>query len=270
MSPPPFRTPSPENTENGMNARFAGKVVLVTGATGGVGGVTARAFAREGATVMLAGRDPGRLAETAKLVEAEGGAAGTVVADLTAPGGAAAMVEATVSRYGRLDVAFNNAGVFGMFGPVADYDEDVWDTVLATNLTGVFLSMKHEIAHMREHGGGTIVNMSSNVGNHFRLPGASAYAASKSAVTALTRTAALEYIGEGVRINAVSPGPIDTPMSFRPGETREERDERYRTTLPIGRAASCEEIAAAVLWLSSEESSFVVGHDHVIDGGATA
>ncbi|SEG89695.1 NAD(P)-dependent dehydrogenase, short-chain alcohol dehydrogenase family [Thermomonospora echinospora] len=253
-----------------MNARFTEKVVLVTGATGGVGGATARAFAREGATVMLAGRDSGRLTETAKLIEAEGGTADTVVADLTRPGDAAAMVDAAVSRHGRLDVAFNNAGVFGMLGPVADYDEEVWDTVLATNLTGVFLSMKHEIAHMREHGGGAIVNVSSNIGDHYRLPGASAYAASKSAVTALTRTAALEYIGEGIRINAVSPGPVDTPMSFRPGETREERDERYKAALPIGRVAAPEEIAAAVLWLCSDEAAFVVGQDHVIDGGATA
>ncbi|WP_119726541.1 SDR family oxidoreductase [Thermomonospora amylolytica] len=250
--------------------KFAGKVALVTGATGGVGGATARAFAREGATVVAVGRDTGRLAELVKLIESEGGAADAVTADVTRPDEVAAMVETAAARHGRLDIAFNNAGIFGMFAGVTDYAEDVWNEVLATNLTGVFLAMKHEIAHMRRNGGGAIVNMSSNVGAHFRLPGASAYAASKAAVTALTRTAALEYIGEGVRINAVSPGPIDTPMSYRPGETREERDARYRTALPVGRVATREEIAAAVLWLCSDEASFVVGHDHVIDGGATA
>ncbi|HEX2312441.1 MAG TPA: SDR family oxidoreductase [Thermomonospora sp.] len=253
-----------------MSSRFTGKVVLVTGATGGVGTVTAQAFAREGATVVLAGRDEGRLAALVKQIADEGGTASAVTVDVTRPDEVAAMVETAVARHGRLDVAFNNAGVFGEFNSVADYDERVWDTVLATNLTGVFLAMKHEIAHMRRNGGGTIVNMASNVGAHFRLPGAGAYAASKAAVATLTRTAAREHIGDGVRINAISPGPIDTPMSLRPGETRAERDARMKDVLPIGRVAACAEVAATVLWLASDESAFVVGHDHVIDGGATA
>ncbi|RVX45613.1 NAD(P)-dependent dehydrogenase (short-subunit alcohol dehydrogenase family) [Nonomuraea polychroma] len=250
--------------------KFEGKVALVTGATGVVGGAVARAYAQEGAAVLAAGRDAGRLAALVKGIEEDGGRASAFTGDVTKSAEAAAMVRAAVSRYGGLDVACNAAGIFGMLAPVADYDEDVWDQVLAVNLKGVFLSMKHEIAHMRAHGGGAIVNVASNLGAHWRLPGAAAYAASKAAVSHLTRTAARDHIADGIRINAVSPGPIDSPMSMRPRETREERDERMRGALPIGRVAMPEEIAASVLWLSSEESSFVVGQDHVIDGGATA
>ncbi|MEU5867826.1 SDR family oxidoreductase [Nonomuraea sp. NPDC047529] len=249
---------------------FEGKVVVVTGATGVVGRAAALAYARKGASVLAAGRDTGRLGEVVKEIEAEGGRAAGFTVDVTDSASVAAMVEAAVTRYGGLDMALNAAGVFGMLAPVADYDEDTWDTVLAVNLKGVFLSMKHEIAYMREHGGGTIVNVASNLGAHWRLPGAAAYAASKAAVSHLTRTAARDHIADGVRVNAVSPGPIDSPMSMRPGETRAERDERMRDALPIGRVATPEEIAAAALWLSSPESSFVVGQDHVIDGGATA
>lgn len=249
---------------------FAGKVALVTGASGVVGRAAALAYARAGASVLVAGRDSARLADVVKLIGEEGGQASEFAVDVTASAEVAAMVEAAVSRYGGLDVAFNAAGIFGTLAPVADYDEGIWDDVVAVNLKGVFLSMKHEIAHMREHGGGTIVNVASNLGAHWRLPGASAYAASKAAVSHLTRTAAREYIAEGVRINAISPGPIDSPMSSRPGETREDRDTRMKDALPIGRVATPEEIAAAALWLSSPESSFVVGQDHVIDGGATA
>ncbi|MER6510953.1 SDR family oxidoreductase [Nonomuraea sp. NPDC001636] len=244
--------------------------MLVTGATGVVGRAAALAYARKGASVLAAGRDTARLGAVVKEIEAAGGRATGFTADVTDSASVAAMVEAAVTRYGGLDVALNAAGVFGMLAPVADYDEDTWDTVLAVNLKGVFLSMKHEIAYMREHGGGVIVNVASNLGAHWRLAGAAAYAASKAAVSHLTRTAARDHIADGVRVNALSPGPIDSPMSTRPGETPAERDERMRDALPIGRVAAPEEIAAAALWLSSPESSFVVGQDHVIDGGATA
>ncbi|MFC4052295.1 SDR family NAD(P)-dependent oxidoreductase [Actinomadura syzygii] len=243
-----------------------GRVALITGGAGGIGRAIAHALARAGATVVLAGRDADALAAAVKEI----GGADHVVADVTDPAAAARMVETVVARHGGLHVAVNNAGVFGAAGPVADVDEAAWDTVLAVNLTGVFLSMKHEIAHMRGHGGGTIVNVSSNIGAHGRRPGLAAYAASKAAVSVLTRTAALDHIADGVRINAVSPGPTDTPMSLLPGETPAEREERMLTATPSGRVSDTAEVADAVLWLASDASRNVVGHDLVIDGGVTA
>ncbi|MEU4571205.1 SDR family oxidoreductase [Nonomuraea sp. NPDC023979] len=250
--------------------RFDGKIVLITGGAGAIAGVTARAFAAEGATVVLAGRDAARLTEAAKRVQAEGGRADWVTTDVTSADDAARMVATTVERHGGLDVAFNNAGVLGAVGPLADVDPAAWSSLMDANVTGVFLSMKAEIAHMRAHGGGAIVNMASNIGAHRRLPGLGAYAVSKAAVSALSRAAALDHAADGVRVNAISPGPIDTPMSMRPGETAEDRDARMAAQLPIGRVGRTEEIAAAVLWLAAPESAFVLGHDLVADGGASA
>ncbi|MFG2003171.1 SDR family NAD(P)-dependent oxidoreductase [Spirillospora sp. NPDC048911] len=253
-----------------MATRFDGKVVLITGGAGAIARTTALAFAREGATVVLAGRGAAELADAVREIDAAGGRADSVVADVTDSADAARMVATVAARHGRLDVAFNAAGVFGKGAPTADLDEDVWKAVLDVNLTGVFLSMKHEIAHMRANGGGAIVNMASNIGAHGRRPGLAAYAASKAGVSVLTRTAAREYIGDGVRINAVSPGASDTPMSYRPGETREDRDARVRAAVPAGRVSDPGEVADAVLWLASDQASFVVGHDLVVDGGATS
>lgn len=189
-----------------MNARFTGKVVLVTGAGSGIGRATACAFAREGAVVVAAGRNAEPLEQTVKLIESEGGAATAVTADVTSSADVARLVATTVRRHGGLHIAFNNAGTLEA-GALADMDEAAWDRQLAVNLTGTFLSMKHEIAHMRTHGGGVIVNTASNVGAHIRLPSLGAYAATKAAVSTLTQAAAKEHIGEGIRINAVSPAP---------------------------------------------------------------
>jgi len=252
-----------------MSPRFTHKAVLVTGGGSGIGRATALAFARDGAAVVVAGRSIDALAHTVALIEDLGGRASYVVADVTQTDAVEALVHEVAERHGRLDIAFNNAGI-ATAGFVGDIDEQAWTHNLAVNLTGVWLSMKHEIAHMRRHGGGVIINMASNIGAHTVIPGMGAYAASKAAVSALTRTAAREYIAEGIRINAVSPGPIDTPMSRRPGETNTERDARISTAIPIGRVGTLDEIAAAVTWLASDEASFAVGHDLVLDGGATA
>ncbi len=190
--------------------------------------------------------------------------------DVTGSGDVARMVETVVARHGGLHVAFNNAGILGEPAPVADLAEDVFDAVVGTNLTGTWLCLKHEIAHMRAHGGGAIVNMASNIGAHGRLPRLAAYAASKAAVSALTRAAARDHIAEGVRINAVSPGATDTDMSRRPGETDADRAARLKDAIPLGRVGATAEVAAAVLWLASDEAAFTVGHDLVVDGGATA
>ena len=250
-----------------MGARFTGKVVLVTGGGSGIGRATARAFAGEGATVVVAGRDGQRLESAVQEI---GGDASAVTVDVTDSADVARMVETIVARHGGLDVAFNNAGILGAPAPAADLGEDDFGAVLGTNVTGTWLCLKHEVAHMRAHGGGAIVNMASNIGAHGRLPNMAAYAASKAAVSALTRTAARDHIADGVRINAVSPGATDTDMSRRPGETDADRAERLKSAIPLGRVGATAEVAAAVLWLASDEAAFTVGHDLVVDGGATA
>ncbi|WP_460724699.1 SDR family NAD(P)-dependent oxidoreductase [Nocardia heshunensis] len=253
-----------------MTTRFDDKVVLITGGAGAIAGATAQAFADRGATVVLAGRNAEQLERAAAQLRTNGGKADWVQADVTDAFQVEEMVAEVVRRHGGLHVAFNNAGILGTPGPVGELDDIDWHRVIDVNLTGVFLSMKHQIAHMRGNGGGAIVNMASNIGAHGRRPGLAAYAASKAAVSALTQTAARDHIGDGIRINAVSPGATDTPMSFRPGETRADRDARVAGAIPVGRVGDPAEIAAAVVWLASEESSFVIGHDLVIDGGATA
>ncbi|MFI6855937.1 SDR family NAD(P)-dependent oxidoreductase [Streptomyces sp. NPDC050416] len=253
-----------------MTARFKDKVVIVTGAGSGIGRASARAFAREGATVVAAGARAESIEETVRLVAEDGGTASAVVADVTRPEDMERLVRTTVERHGGLHVAHNNAGVFGKPTPVGDLDLSVWKSVLDVNLNGVLFSMQQEIAHMRANGGGAIVNTASNIGYHGRRPGMAAYAASKAAVSTLTRVAALDHIKDNVRINAVSPGATDTSMSLRPGETDADRAARLATTVPIARVATTDEIVNAVLWLASDESSFVVGHDLVIDGGVTS
>lgn len=253
-----------------MTSRFHQRVVLVTGAGSGIGRASALAFAREGATVVAAGRDKDRLAETVELVHQAGGKADHFVADVTREEQVQELVATIVERHGALHIAHNNAGTFGPAGPVADLDPDEWRRTLETNLTGAFLSLKYEIAHMREHGGGAIVNTGSNIGPHLRLPYLAAYAASKAGLSALTRVAALDHIADGVRINAVSPGAVDAPMSRQPGESDEERSARLGPNFPIGRIGQLNEVVSAVLWLASGDAGFTVGSDLVIDGGSSA
>lgn len=252
-----------------MTQQFTGKVALVTGGGSGIGRGIAQAFAGEGAIAVVSGRREETLAQTVRQITADGGQATGISADVTKPDDVARLVDTVAEKFGRLDIAVNNAGVFAG-GPAAQIGDDDWSTVVDVNLTGVWLSMKHEIAHMAGAGGGAIVNIASTIGAHVTYPGTAAYAASKAGVTALTRAAAQDYIGQGIRINAVSPGATDTPMSLQPGETEADREVRLKSDLPIGRVAGISEVAAAVLWLASPQASYMVGHDLVIDGGAAA
>lgn len=253
-----------------MSDRFANRTVLITGGSAGIGRAIAQAFAREGANVVVAGRSEDRLAETLALIRGAGGSATAITADVSCSNDVSRLLAETATTYGAVDIAVNNAGTLLAVGPVGDIDEKQWHNLVSINLTGVMLSMKHEIAQMRRHGGGVIINIASTIGPHKRVPNLGAYAATKAAVVALTRTAALDHIHEGIRINALSPGPIDTPASRRPGETTADRDARIAKQVPLGRVGRLEEVAAAALYLASDDAAFVVGTDLVLDGGSTA
>ncbi|MFD5797556.1 SDR family NAD(P)-dependent oxidoreductase [Streptomyces diastatochromogenes] len=250
--------------------RFTGRTALVTGAGSGIGRAVALAFAAEGAQVVVAGRRPEPLDETVRLIEERGGKALAVTADVSRADDAEALVRAAVEHFGSLDVAVNNAGVFRGGRPLADLPEEDWHTQLAVNVTGVHLALQAQIRRMRtQPSGGAIVNVSSTFGLHATSPGAAAYSATKAAVTALSRGAALDHIGDGVRINVVSPGATATSMSLRPGETEAGRTERAKATLPLGRISTTEEVAAAVLYLASDDAASLVGTDLVVDSGGS-
>ena len=247
---------------------FTGKVAFVTGGASGIGRAAALAFAREGASVVVADVSEQGNQETARMIEAQGGRALAVRCDVTRAEDVKAALDRTVEAFGRLDYAFNNAGIEPRKpAPTADYDEEEWNRILDIDLRGVFLCMKYEIPLILKQGG-AIVNTSSGAGI-IGIKGSPAYTAAKHGVIGLTRAAALDYAAQNVRINAVCPGYIETPMMTRfTGGTAEGR-AKVVSEEPIGRMGRAEEIANAVLWLCSDASSFTVGHALVVDGGQT-
>jgi NAD(P)-dependent dehydrogenase (short-subunit alcohol dehydrogenase family) len=251
-----------------QDGSFAGKIAFVTGAGSGIGRAAALAFAREGANVVIADVSEQSNQETARLIDERGGRALAVTCNVTRTQDVKAALDKIIGTFGRLDFAFNNAGSEQAITATADLTEEEWDRIVAVNLRGVFLCMKHEIPLMLKQGGGAIVNISSGAGVK-GFKGQAAYAAAKHGVVGLTKAAALDYAPQNIRINAVCPGIINTQMMDRfTGGTAEGR-ERVISQEPIGRMGQPKEIANAVLWLCSDASSFVVGHAMVVDGGQT-
>jgi NAD(P)-dependent dehydrogenase (short-subunit alcohol dehydrogenase family) len=253
-----------------MAGLVAGKVALVTGAGSGIGRATALTFAREGAKVVVSDVTVEGGEETVRLIKAAGGDAIFAPANVAKAADVEALVNKAVQTYGRLDCAHNNAGVPGPNKSITEISEERWDQVIAVNLTGVWLCMKYEIAQMLKNGGGAIVNTSSDAGLA-GLKRGGAYVASKHGVVGLTKTAALEYAKSGVRVNAVCPGPIDTPMLWGPGgEPATRFVNRMIAAEPIGRLGKPQGIAEAAVWLCSDAASFVTGHAMPVDGGYMA
>jgi NAD(P)-dependent dehydrogenase (short-subunit alcohol dehydrogenase family) len=249
-----------------------GKVALITGAGSGIGRETSLLFGEEGARLVLADVDESANEATASLAADRGGQACAVRCDVTQSDQVAALVGFAVERFGRLDCAFNNAGIGGASASVADYEERAWDQVLAVNLTGVFLCMQSELRQMLAQGAGAIVNTASVVGV-MGYPRLAAYNAAKHGVIGLTRTAAIEYATHGIRVNAVCPGWTETPMVMDDGPSPGSDPEVYAaiaSLAPMKRLGMPIEIARAVAWLCSDAASFVTGHPLVVDGGVSA
>lgn len=245
-----------------------GKVALITGGASGIGRTTAEFYAREGARVLVSDVDQEGGKETAHRIESSGGQALFVEADVSNPSDCEDMVAAAVDQFGQLDIACNNAGIAGEENLIADYSIEGWQQLVSINLSGVFYCMKYEIQVMLESGGGSIVNISSILGK-VGFAGAPAYVSSKHGVVGLTETAAVEYGKDNIRVNAVGPGFISTPMI----SAMEENEEAYQQLVnmhPIGRIGEPEEVAELIIWLSSDKASFVTGSYYPIDGGYLA
>lgn len=247
---------------------FEGKVALITGGTSGIGRVTAVAFAREGAKIVVSGRREREGQETVDIIKNAGGEAIFVRTDVAKEKDVEAMVEKTVATYGHLDYAFNNAGIEQLPTPLVEQKEEAFDQIININVKGVWLSMKYEIPEMLKNGRGAIVNTAS-VAGLIGVPGIPIYIASKHAVLGLTKSVALEYAKSGIRVNAVSPAAIETDMVDRfVGKEREAR-QQLAAMHPVGRMGKPEEIADAVIYLCSDKASFITGQSLAVDGGFT-
>lgn len=258
--------PLPQATDTSSRGRFSGKVVLITGATSGIGEATARAFAKEGAIVHFCGRREALGAQVAQSIRATGGQATYQKADIRREQEIRSLVETCVAKYGRIDIAFNNAGIESKALTVAEQSLEDWMNVMTTNATGTFLSMKYEIPVMLRQGGGVVINNAS-VSGHVGFATIAPYSASKHAIMSLTKVAALEYADKNIRINSISPGAVDTPMLRRALAAWNTNVETVAQEYPIRRIVQADEIAKTVLWLSSADPTCIVGTDIDVTGG---
>jgi len=247
---------------------LTGKVALVTGASSGIGRAAAIELARRGAKVIVSARRRAEIETLADEIKREGNEATAVVADINVEKDVIDLVAKTISTYGRIDVAFNNAGTEGQFTPFIDQSNEAYDVTFNANVRGVFWSMKHEAKAMLAQGGGVIINNAS-MGGVIGFANAALYIASKHAVLGLTKTASIELFKQGIRVNAVNPGIIDTPFQDRIWPNKEAKDQFAAATVP-GRAGSPEEVATVVAFLASDDASFVSGHGLLVDAGYTA
>ena len=252
-----------------MARLLEGKVALITGAGSGIGRATALIFAREGAKLVLSDIAAENGEESLRMVREAGAEAAFVRSDVAKLAEVEALVAAAVSSFGRLDCAFNNAGIDGRMGKVTECSEENWNRTIGVNLTGVFFCMRAEIPQMLRQGGGAIVNTASAAGLT-GSPGLPAYVASKHGVVGLTRAAAIEYGREKIRVNCVCPGPIRTPMLGRLLTNRPEMEHRFASAEPLKRLGEPSEIGEAVAWLCSDAASYVTGHAMSVDGGYMA
>lgn len=248
--------------------RLANKVAIVTGASSGIGRATAKLFAAEGARLIVGARRASELASLVAEIAGEGGTAAALAGDVRAEEYAKALVALAVEHFGRLDIAFNNAGTLGEGGPSTGVSEAGWSEAIAINLTGSFLGAKHQIAEMLKHGGGSVIFTSTFVGYSFAFPGVAAYAASKSGLIGLTQALAAEFGPRGVRVNAILPGAVDTAM-YRDMNDTSESQAFIANLHALKRVATPEELARSVLYLASDDSAFVTGTASLVDGGAS-
>jgi NAD(P)-dependent dehydrogenase (short-subunit alcohol dehydrogenase family) len=248
--------------------RLSGKVALVTGASAGIGRATAKLFAKEGAKLVIGARRKEELDALVAEIEADGGEAVALAGDVRSEDYAKALVALAAERYGKLDIAYNNAGTLGEAGPSTGVSEAGWNDAIAINLTGSFLGAKHQIAEMLKHGGGSVIFTSTFVGYSFAFPGVAAYAASKAGLIGLTQALAAEYGAQNIRVNAILPGAVDTAMYREMNNTAES--QAFITNLhALKRVATPEELARSVLYLASDDAAFVTGTASLVDGGAS-